>query len=309
MFIYKQNDSVPWERCVATVGFFDGVHRGHRFLLEELRCVAKAKQMISVVVTFDEHPRKVIKSDYRPQLLTTLNEKLELLSEVGVDAVVVLNFTVAMSQMSAKQFMEDVLVKQLYVKKLLVGYDHRFGHNRNDGFDEYRIIGQELGMSVIQADKFNTIGLKNFSSSEIRSSLLTGKVDIANQLLSYPYTFTGKVIGGMKRGRTIGFPTANLLFDNKEKLIPAVGVYAVRVLLHKEEYKGMMNIGYNPTFHHQDREVSIEVHIIDFDKDIYEKKIKIECIRYLRNEISFSSVNELINQLKADREEVINLDF
>lgn len=308
MYIYRQNDGIPWERCVATVGFFDGVHKGHRYLLNELQQIAQKKQMNSLVVTFNEHPGKILKSEFQPDLLTTLNEKLEILAGTGVDATMVLNFTKEMSQMNAFDFMQQILVEKLHIDTLLIGYDHRFGHNRSQGFKTYQTIGADMGMEVIQAKKFTTKGVKDFSSSEIRQCLLTGNVERASYLLSYPYAFTGRVVGGMKRGRKIGFPTANLLFSNKEKIIPAVGVYAVWVHIQKQRRKGMMNIGYNPTFH-ANRQLSIEVHIIDFEKDIYEQRIKIECVRFLREEIAFATVDELVKQLTADREKVINLDF
>ncbi len=306
MYIYKNNDAVPWEKCVATVGFFDGVHGGHRFLLNEVIDEARKEQSISVVVTFNEHPRKVLKSDFQPRLLTTLEEKLELLKTTGVDACVVLDFTKELSQLSAKEFIDEILWKRLKVKTLYVGHDHRFGHNREDGFDEYRAYGNDLGMQVIKAEKFVLESDEHFSSTQIRNALTTGDIALANTLLTYPYTFIGKVIGGYKKGRTIGFPTANLWFENKEKIIPAVGVYAVRVYLKSHAYIGMMNIGYRPTFS-ASNELSMEVHIIDFDEDIYDQKVKVECVYRIRDEKKFSGLEELIEQLKKDRDTVSNL--
>lgn len=306
MYIYKHNDAIPWDKCVATMGFFDGVHGGHRFLLNEVMGEARRQQTISVVITFNEHPRKILKSDFQPRLLTTLEEKLELLDSTGVDACVVLDFTKEMSQLSAKEFIAEILHKKLKVSTLFVGHDHRFGHNREDGFNEYKNYGNELGMNVIQAEKYVLDGDEHFSSSQIRRALTTGDIAQANTLLTYPYTFVGKVTGGYKRGRTIGFPTANLWFESKEKIIPAVGVYAVNVYVKGHSYKGMMNIGYRPTVS-AGNDLSMEVHIIDFDADIYDQKVKVECIYRIRDEMKFSGVDELIEQLKKDKETVSRL--
>lgn len=306
MYIYKHNDAVPWDKCVATVGFFDGVHGGHRFLLNEVIEEARRQQSISVVVTFNEHPRKILKSDYQPRLLTTLEEKLELLDSTGIDACVVLDFSKEMSLFSAKEFIRNILSEKLKVSTLFVGHDHRFGHNREDGFEEYKLYGAELYMDVIQAERFVLDGDEHFSSSQIRKALTTGDIVLANTLLTYPYTFVGKVIGGYKNGRKIGFPTANMWFENKEKIIPAVGVYAVQVYVKGHSYKGMMNIGYRPTFSADDQ-LSMEVHIIDFEADIYDQTIKIECIYRIRNEKKFNGVAELIEQLQKDKETVQQL--
>ena len=306
MIVYKNNDSVAWDACVATVGFFDGVHGGHRFLINEVLEEARSKQLPAVVVTFNEHPRKVLRSDFQPYLLTTLEEKIDLLSSTGIDACVVLDFTSELSMLSAHEFIKRVLHKQLKVKTLFVGYDHRFGHDRPDGFEQYQIFGEELDIVVKQAEQYHLPSDEHFSSTQIRNALKIGDMALANTLLTYPYTFIGVVIGGYKRGRRIGFPTANIWFDSKEKIIPAVGVYAVRVYIKKKIYKGMMNVGFRPTFS-AENELSMEVHIIDFDADIYDQKIKIECMFRLRDEKKFAGIDDLIAQLQKDRTMVINL--
>ncbi len=306
MIVYKNNDSVAWNACVATVGFFDGVHGGHRFLINEVLEEARSKQLPAVVVTFNEHPRKVLRSDFQPYLLTTLEEKIDLLISTGIDACVVLDFTPELSMLSAHEFIKRVLHKQLKVKTLFVGYDHRFGHDRTDGFEQYQIFGEELGIEVKQAEQYHLPSDEHFSSTQIRNALKIGDMALANTLLTYPYTFIGVVIGGYKRGRRIGFPTANIWFDSKEKIIPAVGVYAVRVYIKKNTYKGMMNVGFRPTFS-AENELSMEVHIIDFDADIYDQKIKIECLFRLRDEKKFAGIDDLIAQLQKDRTMAINL--
>ena len=234
-------------KYVATVGFFDGVHAGHRFLIEELKTLAKARNMQSLVITFNIHPRKVLNSDYQPQLLNTLPEKLELLQTTGVDTVEVLDFNRKLASLTAYDFIETVLKERYNVSTLLVGHDHRFGHNRSDGFPEYKVYGQMLGMEVIQAGRFKTAEDRHVSSSDIRQSIGQGDMAHANKLLTYPYSFEGKVIDGFRVGRKIGFPTANLLPLDTDKLIPPFGVYAVRVVHNGTFYKGMMNIGTRPT--------------------------------------------------------------
>ena len=306
MFIYKNNDSVPWDKCVATVGFFDGVHGGHRFLLNEVNNRARTGQSISVAITFSEHPRKILKSDFQPRLLTTLEEKLLQLETTGLDACVVLNFTQQLAQLSAREFITQVLHERLHVKTLFVGHDHRFGHNREEGYEEYYNYGKALGMNVIRAEQFVLDGGEHFSSTQIRKALEAGDILLANTLLTYPYTFLGKVIGGYKNGRKIGFPTANIWFDSKEKIIPATGVYAVYVYLKGRKYKGMMNIGYRPTFS-AGNSLSMEVHIIDFGADIYDHQINVECMYRIRNEMKFNGIDELVEQLKKDKQTVNNL--
>jgi riboflavin kinase/FMN adenylyltransferase len=213
-----------------------------------------------------------------------------------------------MARLSAYEFLDTILKKQYNVQTLLVGHDHRFGHNRTDGFPEYKKYGEALGMEVIQACQYNTDTDKHISSSEIRNALKEGKIELANRLLTYEYSIRGKVIEGFKVGRTIGFPTANIELSEQEKLIPAVGVYAVRVLWNKKYYKGMMNIGNRPTLDNG-ANISIEVHILDFDEDIYNQSIEIDFIRKIRDEQKFNGIDELIEQLQKDRLFVLGLDI
>ncbi len=308
MQVIEANSGIKIEPCVATVGFFDGVHIGHRFLMEELKKIASTQHLKSVVVTFDQHPRKVLNADFQPKLLTTLDERLFQIGSTGVDACVVLKFTREMSVLSARDFLKEVLHDQLNVQTLLVGHDHRFGHNREDGLSEYIRYGEEFGIKVIEAQRFATEDMPHISSSVIRRALLDGDVETANRLLMYEYSFEGKVVNGFKVGHKIGFPTANLIPLSEEKLIPGVGVYAVRARCNEKRFKAMMDIGYRPTFG-DDNKLTIEVHIIDFDEDIYQKNIRIDFIRRLRDEIKFDTVEELIEQLYRDREEVLAMNF
>jgi len=289
--------------CVATVGFFDGVHAGHRFLIEELKEIARARNLRSMIITFAVHPRKVLNSDFQPQLLNTLDEKNEQLESTKVDEIIVLDFTPEMAKMSAYEFLDSILKHQFNVKTLLVGHDHRFGHNRADGFPEYKKYGEELGMEVIQAQPYSTPEDEHISSSEIRLAIQQGEIDRANRLLGYPFTVFGKVIDGFRVGRKIGFPTANIQVPDTDKLIPPLGVYAVRVYWNGNRYAGMMNIGTRPTLA-DDNHISLEVNIFDFDRDIYNQAIKVEFIQKIRDERKFNGVDELIEQLKKDRETV-----
>lgn len=288
----------------ATVGFFDGVHTGHRFLIAELKKEAAKRGLKSMVITFKVHPRKVLHAAYLPQLLTTAEEKQEQLKSTGVDEVVELDFTVEMAQLTAAEFIEQILAKQLGVKLLLVGHDHRFGRNREEGFPEYAAYGRQNGMEVIQATRYSTEQFNHISSSEVRNALIKGDIERANTLLTYPYAFTGYVVTGFQVGKKIGFPTANLNPVEPDKLIPGIGVYAVLIDWKGNSYKGMMNIGRRPTLDNGDA-VSLEVHIINFDADIYHQQLKVTFIRKIRDEKKFNSVEELIEQLKSDKEAVL----
>lgn len=296
--------NVVKKNYAATVGFFDGVHTGHRFLIAELKKEAAKRGLKSMVITFKVHPRKVLHAAYLPQLLTSAEEKLEQLKSTDVDEVVELDFTTEMAQLTAAEFIKQVLAEQLGVKLLLVGHDHRFGKNREEGFPEYVAYGKQNGMEVIQATRYSTEQFSHISSSEVRNALLNGEIERANTLLTYPYAFTGYVVSGFQVGKKIGFPTANLNPVEPDKLIPAIGVYAVLIDWNGTTYSGMMNIGRRPTLDNGDA-VSLEVHIINFDADIYHQQVKVTFIRKIRDEKKFNSVEELIEQLKMDKEIVL----
>lgn len=291
--------------CVATIGFFDGVHRGHRFLIEQVKELAAKRKLSSTLITFPVHPRKVMQADYQPKLLSTPEEKEELLLQAGADRCVILPFTHELSRLSAYEFMRDVLQKQLNVRILVIGYDHRFGHNRSEGFEDYCRYGEEIGMEVVKARAYVANGV-NISSSVIRAFLSEGEIHLANKCLGYRYFLEGTIVDGYKVGRTIGFPTANLSVSNPDKLIPANGVYAVKVHLEGHEYKGMLNIGHRPTLDNGAQR-SIEVHILHFSSDIYQKTMRIEFVDRIRDEKKFRRVEELVAQLGRDAELVDRL--
>lgn len=306
MNIIYPNDTFIAKPCVTTVGFFDGVHAGHRFLIEELKNIARTNNLESTVVTFSVHPRKVLNSTFKPDLLTNLEEKLEQLATTGINNCVVIEFNTEMAQLTAFDFLKKILFDKLNSKILLVGHDHRFGHNREDGFQDYKIYGDKIGIEVIKAQRHKTNEDRYISSSEVRVALEYGNIDQANRLLTYPYTMQGKVVDGFKIGRKIGFPTANLKLEDPDKLIPGSGVYAVLVNWNKLQFTGMLNIGNRPTVNNGN-DLSIEVHIIDFKTEIYNEYIEIKFIQKIRDEKRFNNIDELIKQLKADKEKVIGL--
>jgi riboflavin kinase/FMN adenylyltransferase len=284
---------------VATIGFFDGVHAGHRFLLNEMCRIAKARNMPSAIITFRLHPRMVIHSEHSPGLLNRFEEKMELLSQTDVDYTIVLDFTPSLASFTAGRFIKDVLAEQWCVKTLLIGYDHRFGYQRADGFEQYVKYGQECDMEVINAGSFINEGVA-VSSSVIRDFIVNGDVEAAYEQLGYHYKLSGRVIKGRQLGRRIGFPTANIEVD-KGKIIPATGSYAVRVKTDERVFKGMLYIGTRPTVTGGENMLNIEVNIFDFNEDVYNKTVEVEFVKFIRADRKFDSLDELIVQLQADK--------
>jgi riboflavin kinase / FMN adenylyltransferase len=287
--------------CVATIGFFDGVHKGHRYLIEQVKAVALSKGLCTALITFPVHPRKVINANNRLELLSTLREKEDLLSQTGVDYCFLLNFTAEISALSAHDFMSQVLKKQFHVDTLIIGYDHRFGHNRSEGFNDYYQYGKGIGMEVMHA-KALTIEGRKISSSVIRTALLSADLDLANYYLGYNYYLDGIVVTGHKVGRTIGFPTANMSVD-PDKIIPADGVYAVRVSVEGTDYIGMINIGHRPTLNNGVNR-TLEVNILHFSDDIYGKTIRVSFVKRIRSEVKFNGIEALKAQLHDDQMKV-----
>jgi len=297
--VIEDKDRQP---CVATIGFFDGVHRGHQFLIDEVKTEAAKAGLQSLVITFDRHPRQVLQQSYQPQLLTTLDEKLRLLSLTGIDDIYVLHFTQDMAALTAKEFMSQILHDKLHVRKLVIGYDNRFGHNRAEGFDDYVQYGRDLGIEVIQAHPFEISGVK-VSSSVVRAFLNGGEVEMAKRCLGRPFMLSGTVVRGFQEGRKMGFPTANLQ-TAEGLLIPADGVYAVKVKVCDtgKWLPAMTNIGTRPTFHGTAR--TLETHIFDFDGDIYGAPMTVGFIKRIRGERMFDGEHALAEQLRKDEQEI-----
>ena len=288
-------------RYAATIGFFDGVHLGHVHLLSQLKDIAAERGLKSMAITFPEHPRQILQSDYRPRLLSTPDDKMRMLRQTGIDYCFPLHFTSALAAMDARSFMTDFLQRRLGVSTLLVGHDHHFGHDTNLNIDDYKRIGQEIGMEVIPAGAYLYEG-SPISSSRIRRELVSGNVKQANEMLGYRYTISGTVIHGLQNGRKMGFPTANLGPYCEFMQIPADGVYAAIATVDGETWPAMLNIGFRPTFEGKAR--TIEAHLLDFDRDIYFHELSLEFVEFLRPERRFSSPQELASQLEADRNKV-----
>ncbi|MDR2809252.1 MAG: riboflavin biosynthesis protein RibF [Tannerellaceae bacterium] len=282
---------------VATIGFFDGVHLGHRFLIRKMKEAARSRKLPTAVITFSQHPRMALQSDYQPKLLNSFDERLTHLADTGVDYCIVLDFTNELSQLTAEEFIA-ILSRKWRISTLFIGYNHRFGHDRRDGFEQYVNYAATCGMEVLQAPRF-TENKVEVSSSEIRRQLTLGHVETATQLLTYPYQLKGHIVQGNKIGRTLGFPTANIQTDDSFKLIPRTGVYAVQVTWNKQTFKGMLYIGRRPTLSN-DGDLAIEVHVLDFQGDMYANEISVSFIYYIREDIRFHSLEELKEQLKKD---------
>lgn len=283
-----------FENLVLTVGSFDGVHRGHQILLERLRSVADSIGGVAGVLTFEPHPRRFLSPDDDTiRLITTSGEKLRQLELAGVDVVFVVPFTEEFSRTTSEAFIRDVLIKELDVKCLVVGYDHHFGRGRKGSSEDLKKFG--LRIENISEEDIDDIAI---SSTRIRRALVNGNVKLASMLLGHNYSVSGRVVRGNQLGRTMGFPTANLEIEDVYMLIEHRGVYAVKVEVEGVMYSGMCNIGVRPTFNLSD--VIYEVNIFDFDKDIYGEEIRIEFIDKTRDEMKFDSKEELMAQLKSD---------
>jgi len=307
MVIHNGCENLRLIAPVVTLGIFDGVHRGHRTLLSKLVARAKGSGGESVVITFSPHPRQVLGHDRnRLSLLTTLDEKTSLLEKEGIDHMIVLEFSKQFSKISACDFVKDILVDKIKTRHLLLGYNHHFGRKGEGNFKTIIQCSESFDFKVEQVQ-----GLKTeegaISSSIIREALSDGNLDIANRLLGYSYSLSGIVIAGRKIGRAIGFPTANIKVEDPEKLIPAKGVYAVEVIIDDLEFKGMLSIGTNPTVNTDSTATSIEVYIIDFDRDIYGQRIIVRLRKRLRDEIKFDGREALASQMELDKQITIRL--
>lgn len=285
---------------IATIGFFDGVHIGHCHLINMLKKVARERGVEACVITFDRHPRQVVQPEWCPEMLTSLEEKTQLLKATGIDRCEVLHFDREMANQSAHDFMLHTLKEKLGVSILVTGYDNRFGHNRSEGFEDYVRYGKEIGIEVIKGEEL-TDGSNNVSSSSIRRMLKEGRIEDATRCLGREYQLTGTVVGGEHIGRTIGFPTANIRPDDSSKLIPANGVYAVDVWSQAGDInreRAMLNIGTRPTFN--GTATTIEVHIPHFAGNLYGSTLSIAFLRKIREERKFDSPEALVEQLNKD---------
>ena len=287
----------PQQPTVLTIGTFDGVHLGHQKIVERVVTTARQEGLLATVFTFFPHPRMVVQHDKGLKLIHTLEEKKQLLQQLGVDLLVVQPFNEAFAQLTAEEFVSTILVEHLNVKKVIIGYDHRFGRNRTANIDDMRLFGKKYGFAVeeISVQEVDEVSV---SSTKIREALNKGDVTTAEHYLGTPYSLTGRVVHGLKLGRTLGYPTANIQVTEDYKLIPKDGVYAVYSYIDGRKVYGMMSIGKNPTI--EGKGASIEVYFFDFNGDLYDQKLTIEFVQYLREEQKFATIDLLKKQLQDD---------
>ncbi len=299
---HKLSEFTALSHAVVTSGTFDGVHIGHQKILKSLNEIATEKGGESVVLTFWPHPRMVVSQDSQQlKLISTITEKITLIEKLGVKHLLVVPFTREFSELSAEKYVQEILINTIGTKTLVIGYDHRFGKNRDGGFDYLEKNSTRFGINLQEIPRQEIEDL-TISSTKVRSALTNGDVALASNLLGKNYQFTGIVAKGRQLGRQLGFPTANVQVKENYKLIPANGVYAVRVNVREVEYDGIMNIGNRPTVEGVGR--TQEVHIFDFNSDIYGELVTVEILSFIRNEVKFSSLDELKNQIKVDSAKV-----
>ncbi|MGM9806186.1 MAG: bifunctional riboflavin kinase/FAD synthetase [Candidatus Aphodosoma sp.] len=287
----------------ATIGFFDGVHNGHRFLIDTVKQESICRNQKSMIVTFDNHPKLLFEPLCKLKQLTLTNERIPLLEKTGIDYTLVLDFNQKLASYTSSEFM-DMMKERFCVNTLVIGYDHHFGSDIRSSFTDYRQYGKTIGMEVIDAKEFTEKNIA-VSSSKIRKALENRDIITANEYLGYNYTINGTVVDGNKIGRTIDFPTANISVD-KMKLIPSDGVYAAKAIIDSHIYKAMVNIGNRPTISNENI-TTIEAHIIDFDENIYNKNITIEFVDFIRGEKKFNNIQLLKQQLITDKNNIIDI--
>jgi len=298
--IFGLDKILTGKKSVLTVGTFDGVHLGHRKIIKELLAVAKERDLVSSLLTFEPHPKTVVQeSPHRIKLLTTLEEKLEILHKIGLERVVIAKFSREFSEMNYKAFVEEILLNRLNSDYIIIGYDHSFGRNRIGNFRELENLSTIYSFNLDEVGPFK-IENQTVSSTRIRALIDEGDVENASKMLGHRYFLEGIVIKGEGRGQRLSFPTANLMIENQNKLMPKEGVYVIECDVHSHKYRGMANIGFKPTFGGVNR--TVEVHIFDFNKDIYGEKISVYFLKRLRDEVKFKSEEQLIKQLNIDKE-------
>lgn len=300
MQVHYDTEDLQLVNPVVTIGSFDGVHKGHTQVIASLQRVASQLQGETVIISFEPHPREILYPlEKPPGILTTLEEKVEILTHLGIDHLLILPFTRELAELEYDRFVHDILVERIGVKGLVVGYDHRFGKNRAGTFETLKTLSVQYHFFLEQEEAYEENQI-NISSTKIRNALQMGDIDRVNDFLGYAYSITGEVVSGDKIGRQLGFPTANLQLTDVRKLLPAAGVYAVQVWVGGRQYEGMLNIGVRPTVI-ANGEARIEVHIFDFSQEIYGAFVQIKLLAYIRGEQYFSDRESLTFQLKQDQ--------
>jgi len=291
------------KQSVITIGTFDGVHIGHKKIINQLTSISSKNNLISILLSFFPHPKMVLQNDKELKLINTIQEKEGLLNSLNLDYLIIKEFTKEFSRLSALEFVRDILVNKLNAKHIIIGYDHHFGRNRTANIEQLKEFGElyDFKVTEILAQDIDDIAI---SSTKIRKALINGEITLANKFLGYNFFFSGNVVHGNNIGKTISFPTANIKINTPYKLVPKNGVYIVKTIIDKQITFGMMNIGYNPTFNGKQK--SIEIHFINFNKNIYNKNLIIEMILRIRNEIKFNTVVDLKKQLEQDKLSTLN---
>lgn len=298
--ITDSEKNVNLNNSIVTIGTFDGLHVGHKEIIETLKQNAKIDKLTSVVITFFPHPRSIITKNFDHKLLTPIDEKKVLFNKWGIDYLYIINFTKDFSKKTYKEFFDEILINKVGAKHLVIGYDHKFGKDRAGNIEKLKEYTEEskIGLTIVGPKEIKS---ENVSSTKIRDALLDGNLDKANEYLGRSYRMEGIVVEGAKRGRTLGYPTANLGLKDNNKLIPKNGVYLVKVILENSTHYGVVNIGLRPTFNNAHEPIT-EVFILDFDEDIYGEKITVDFLKRLRDEKKFSSKEELEVNIKNDVE-------
>ena len=293
------NNYLSSKKTIITIGTFDGIHIGHRKILNKIIQSAHEVNCESLVLTFFPHPRMILQEDSTVKLLNSMDEKIGLLQEIGIDNLIIHPFDKEFSQLTAEKFVKNILVDKLQIQKIIIGYDHRFGKNRTADINDLLHFGKKYRFEVeqISAQEIDAIAV---SSTKIRNALAAGTISLANEYLGYNYYFSGIVVKGNQLGRTIGFPTANILIKEDYKLIPKKGVYLVKSIIKGDFVYGIMNIGIRPTLNGTNQ--TIEVHYLDFDEDLYEQQLTVEVLEFIRAEQKFDSLEILKNQIQKDKE-------
>ena len=292
------NDFSAPRKTILTLGTFDGVHIGHKKILEKVINSTEGSKYESLVLTFFPHPRMVLQENSEIKLLNTISEKVALLEKMGIHNLVIHPFDETFSRLTAEEFVKTVLVEKLNIQKIIIGYDHRFGRNRTANIDDLIDFGKKYNFEVEQIS-VQEIDAISVSSTKIRKALSEGDMTLANSYLGYEYFLTGTVVQGKQLGRTIGFPTANIKIEEDYKLIPKKGAYIVKSIIDNKVIHGIMNIGFNPTV--QGENLSVEIHFLDFDQNLYDHELSIILLHYLRPEQKFNSLTDLTSQLQIDR--------
>lgn len=306
MKVYRHIDEINHDsNTIITIGTFDGIHLGHQEIIKKLFERSRYHKGRSFLITFHPHPRKVVSKSNNIKILSTPDEKISILEKMGLENLFIINFTPEFSQQSPASFINDFLIRKIGLREIVVGHDHKFGKGREGTFETLESLSKSLKFEMSMVDEFK-VNNEPVNSTKIRNALSQGEIRKANSFLGRDYIFTGKVIEGDKRGRELGYPTANILLDDADKLLPGLGIYAACVIIDNEKFPGLLSIGKRPTFY-DNGEIIPEVYIYDFERNIYNKKITVAVIDKIRDEEKFSSPEDLINQMNKDKEAGIRI--